>query len=229
MNNGKIHKEKINTKKKLSFNTLNKKTEFQRSAEKVNLQKGRWHSSKLVVNFVPKLKPKKSFCKPTHFQLDDSEEKEEKKEKEQSLDLNIISSCDEGNSNDSSSNISSENEENDSDSEKEFEENHEDNDNDNEITSSAKNELNNNEYKGVKLKQNKKYKLDIYDKENEEKNNVISHKKENSSESDKIHQNIQDKNSFQDKETINTKNDFSLNENITILDIISIKDKKKEK
>jgi len=52
-------------------------------------------STKVVVNFVPTIKPKQSFCKPTFFNLNENKDSEPKKEKK-SFELEDISSCEEG-------------------------------------------------------------------------------------------------------------------------------------
>ena len=51
-------------------------------------------STKVVVNFVPTIKPKQSFCKPTFFNLNENKDSEAKKEKK-SFELEDISSCEE--------------------------------------------------------------------------------------------------------------------------------------
>ena len=52
------------------------------------------YSTKVVANFVPTIKPKQSFCKPTFFKLDENKDCETKKEKK-SFELEDISSCEE--------------------------------------------------------------------------------------------------------------------------------------
>ena len=52
------------------------------------------YSTKVVANFVPTIKPKQSFCKPTFFKLDENKDSENKKEKK-SFELEDISSCEE--------------------------------------------------------------------------------------------------------------------------------------
>ena len=92
-----------------------KKNTCQLNTDKYNLKKSfeqtkntnavRYYSTKLVINFVPKLKPRKSYCRPTHFQLNKDDNDNEK-----SFELDKISSCDdddEDESKDSSSLISS--------------------------------------------------------------------------------------------------------------------------
>ena len=80
---------------------------FIKNFEKVQKpKKQRYYSTKLAVSFVPTLKPKKSFRKPTFLQLDETEAKNENKENEKSFELEKISSCDENEDGDSS-NLSS--------------------------------------------------------------------------------------------------------------------------
>ncbi len=75
-----------------------------------NAQNRRWYSTKVISNFVPNLKPKKSFCKPTPFQLDGNSSN--KKENDNKFELDKISSCDEEESyQDSSSDFDSDIEE----------------------------------------------------------------------------------------------------------------------
>lgn len=92
-----------------------KKNTFQFEANQLNLHKKlgqlqkpkrqKCFSTKILINFVPKITPKKSFCKPTFFQLN----KDEENENEKSFELDKISSCSEmdDDSNDKSSSISS--------------------------------------------------------------------------------------------------------------------------
>ena len=70
-----------------------------------NAQSRRYYSTKIVSNFVPQLKPKKSFCKPTPFQLDEGSSIENDNDK--SFELDKISSCDEGDDSGQSSSLSS--------------------------------------------------------------------------------------------------------------------------
>ena len=90
-----------------------KKNTAQLNSDKYNLKKSfeqtknpkavRCFSTKLVINFVPKLKPRKSYCRPTHFQLNNDNNNNEK-----SFELDKISSCDDDDeSKDSSSLMSS--------------------------------------------------------------------------------------------------------------------------
>jgi hypothetical protein len=51
-------------------------------------------STKVIVNFVPTIKPKQSFCKPTFLNLNANKDSESKKEKK-SFELEDISSCEE--------------------------------------------------------------------------------------------------------------------------------------
>lgn len=68
---------------------FNLKKSFDKPQNKKNL---RCYSTKLFINFVPKITPKKSFCKPTFFQLN---EEEKKNENDKSFELAKIESCDE--------------------------------------------------------------------------------------------------------------------------------------
>ena len=78
----------------------NDKFNLKKSFEQTNNPKAvRCYSTKLVINFVPKLKPKKSFCRPTHLQLN----KDDDNENEKSFELDKISSCDDDESKNSSS------------------------------------------------------------------------------------------------------------------------------
>ncbi len=86
---------------------------FIKNFEKVQKpKKQRYYSTKLAVSFVPTLKPKKSFRKPTFLQLDETEAKNGNKENEKSFELEKISSCDENEDGDSSNLSSSDNESN---------------------------------------------------------------------------------------------------------------------
>ena len=95
------------TKVKKNTLKLNNKFDLSKNYESTKNAKAlRYYSTKIVINFVPQLKPKKSFLKPTFFQLN----KDDKDESEKSFELDKISSCDEvedNESNDSSSIISS--------------------------------------------------------------------------------------------------------------------------
>jgi hypothetical protein len=84
---------------KNNFN-LNKKFDVLQNA-----QSRRYYSTKIVSNFVPQLKPKKSFCKPTPFQLDEDSPIENDNDK--SFELDKISSCDEGEDSGQRSSLSS--------------------------------------------------------------------------------------------------------------------------
>ena len=79
-----------------------KKNTYQNKNENFNInnfekiqksKKPRFYSTKLIVSFVPRLKPKKSFCKPTFFQLNEKERNNKNEKK--SFELEKISSCDE--------------------------------------------------------------------------------------------------------------------------------------
>lgn len=87
--------------KKLSYQNQNIK-HFKNNFPiiKNNQKINKYHSTKLVVNFVPTIRPKKSFCKPTFFQLNQSS-LNEKQEDEKSFELDKISSCEEMDDSDS--------------------------------------------------------------------------------------------------------------------------------
>ena len=79
-----------------------KKNTYQNKNENFNInnfekikksKKPRFYSTKLIVSFVPRLKPKKSFCKPTFFKLNEKERNNKNEKK--SFELEKISSCDE--------------------------------------------------------------------------------------------------------------------------------------
>ena len=90
--------------KKNTFQLNNDKFNLRKSLDKTKNPKAlRCYSTKLVINFVPQIKPKKSFIKPTFFQLN----KDDKDENEKSFELDKISSCDEIDDDDESKNSSS--------------------------------------------------------------------------------------------------------------------------
>jgi hypothetical protein len=97
--------------KKHTFQKNNNKFDFKKSFDQMNKpKKQRYYSTKIIINFVPQIKPKKSFCKPTFFQLNKDENNNEN---DRSFELDKISSCDEIEdnesieSNESSSSLSS--------------------------------------------------------------------------------------------------------------------------
>ena len=96
--------------KKYTFQKNNNKFDFKKSFDQNKPKKQRYYSTKIIINFVPQIKPKKSFCKPTFFQLNKDENNNEN---ERSFELDKISSCDEIDdnesieSNESSSSLSS--------------------------------------------------------------------------------------------------------------------------
>jgi hypothetical protein len=96
--------------KKYTFQKNNNKFDFKKSFDQNKPKKQRYYSTKIIINFVPQIKPKKSFCKPTFFQLNKDENNNEN---ERSFELDKISSCDEIEdnesieSNESSSSLSS--------------------------------------------------------------------------------------------------------------------------
>ena len=69
--------------------------------------KSRCYSTKIVRDFVPQIRPKKSFCKPTFFKLDDNETKSIDNDNEKDFELDKISSCDDEEDDDESKNNSS--------------------------------------------------------------------------------------------------------------------------
>ena len=90
-----------NTSKKLTFlRPMNKKNTSIIQHQKLNLGhkiKGcynRSKSTKLLNNFVPQLKPKKSFCKPTFFQLDENNTNNQQNEKIKEIEEDYSSSDD---------------------------------------------------------------------------------------------------------------------------------------
>ena len=96
--------------KKYTFQKNNNKFDFKKSFDQNKPKKQRYYSTNIIINFVPQIKPKKSFCKPTFFQLNKDENNNEN---ERSFELDKISSCDEIDdnesieSNESSSSLSS--------------------------------------------------------------------------------------------------------------------------
>ena len=96
--------------KKYTFQKNNNKFDFKKSFDQNKPKKQRYYSTKIIINFVPQIKPKKSFCKPTFFQLNKDENNNEN---DRSFELDKISSCDEIEdnesieSNESSSSLSS--------------------------------------------------------------------------------------------------------------------------
>jgi hypothetical protein len=90
-------------------NNINLKKKF---GKLQNAQNRKCYSTKIISNFVPQLKPKKSFCNPTPFLLDDNSSKQNDKENDIKFELDKISSCDEEESDkDSSSSFASDIEE----------------------------------------------------------------------------------------------------------------------
>ncbi len=79
--------------KKLTFHEKDNKFILNKKFEKSIKPELRCYSTKLVSNFVPQLKPKKSFCKPTFFQLNENETKSDDENGDNLLDA--ISSCEE--------------------------------------------------------------------------------------------------------------------------------------
>ena len=80
--------------KKKSFQSKGNGTFFNKFQILKKNKKIQYYSTKVVANFVPTIKPKQSFCKPTFFKLDENKVCETKKEKK-SFELEDISSCEE--------------------------------------------------------------------------------------------------------------------------------------
>jgi hypothetical protein len=80
--------------KKKSFQSKGNGTFFNKFQILKKNKKIQYYSTKVVANFVPTIKPKQSFCKPTFFLLDEKKDCETKKEKK-SFELEDISSCEE--------------------------------------------------------------------------------------------------------------------------------------
>lgn len=81
--------------KKNTFHEKDNKFILKKSFEKsMKPPKIRCYSTKLVRDFVPRIKPKKSFCKPTFFQLNENETKTDD-ENDNKYELDAISSCEE--------------------------------------------------------------------------------------------------------------------------------------
>ena len=80
--------------KKNSFQSKGNGTFFNKFQILKKNKKIQYYSTKVVANFVPTIKPKQSFCKPTFFKLDENKDCETKKEKK-SFELEDISSCEE--------------------------------------------------------------------------------------------------------------------------------------
>jgi hypothetical protein len=84
--------------KKYTFQKNNNKFDFKKSFDQNKPKKQRYYSTKIIINFVPQIKPKKSFCKPTFFQLNKDENNNEN---DRSFELDKISSYDEIDDNES--------------------------------------------------------------------------------------------------------------------------------
>ena len=80
--------------KKLTFHEKDNKFILDKKFEKSIKPSNRFYSTKLVRDFVPHLKPKKSFCKPTFFQLNENETKSDD-ENGNNFELDVLSSCEE--------------------------------------------------------------------------------------------------------------------------------------
>lgn len=93
--NNEVNTFQRSSNKKNSYQTKGKVSFYNIQILKKN-KKIQCYSSKVVVNFVPTIKPKQSFCKPTFFKLDENKDSEPKKEKKE-FELEDISSCEEEN------------------------------------------------------------------------------------------------------------------------------------
>lgn len=222
--------------KKNTFQLNNSKFELKKSFDQTkNPHAIRCFSTKLVINFVPQLKPKKSFCKPTFFQLN----KDENNENEKSFELDKISSCDEIDDDEESNNSSSLMSESSSDIESDKDENENNNKKDNKIESNFtlddnikkeddEQDLHNEDISYIKKKKkssvdeyenlgyNKK-KSKIMDETEEKDKNLIKNLRKEMSKI-KTKTNV---NKSKDTEEIinpNIKNDFDLGENNFNLD-----------
>lgn len=232
------------------------KLKLKNNFDKVNKgQSRRCYSTKTFSNFVPQIKPKKSFCKPTPFKLNDNPSNQNENESEKSFELDKISSCDEGEeSNRSSSLLSSsfENDEENNDNNKINEntvnekENNDEHKLDNGGDSASKKDDNDSSYEYEDITQEKK-ELEEKGKEKNDINNlknetpIITHK--NILRPKESHQNLKNdfclENNFDDENNNNNTKDFDINKkyylsqkkcifnnNITILDILSFRNKK---
>ena len=186
-------KEKDNFQSQNGFERVkNKKNTFQVKENHFDLKKdfesikrnykSRCYSTKILRDFVPQIRPKKSFCKPTFFKLNDNdiESKSIDDENEKDYGLDKISSCDEDEDDDESKNnsssISSSEAGMDEEEEKQNEFKLDKNLYDKNILSSLKEEENNSdedEYENLVFKKKKKHK-----KTEEEKSNLNNLRKE---------------------------------------------------
>lgn len=203
---------------KLSFAGENSLNKFGQKLPKIDKNKNmKSYSTKLAVNFVPTLYPKKSFCKPTFMQLNENHSIVEN-EKEDS-DLDFISSSnseyiDKSDSN-RSSEISISSEENDKEEEKKL-------DKEIQINNISEFGLNNKNYGKIEDNKNKQISEKKVFKEDEDKNtlNILgsecSNKKTNS---DEVDANKEKSNLIQNK--------ISSKKGLSILDILKNKNNKK--
>jgi len=252
-------KEKDNHQSQKNFqNTKDRKNTFKVKENHLDLKKdfesikrnykSRCYSTKILRDFVPQIRPKKSFCKPTFFKLDDSEI--------ESKSIDQISSCDEEDDDESknnSSSISSSEAGMDEEEEKENELKFENKLSGENILSSLKEEEEDNsdedEYMNLAFKKKKKHK-----KTEDEKTNLNNLRKEmskiksktivvKSKEMEEIIHHLNDnfelsvisrKNGYYDENTNKKENDINKlsiklghkDNNFSILDVLSIKNGK---
>ena len=172
-------------------------------------QKLRCYSTKLVRNFVPQIRPKKSFCKPTFFKLNDNDNDTKSIDNEdKKSELEEISSCEEveedsKNSSSLSSNEKDEEKDDDNDSKSDFSLDEKIRKNSPNYEHKAFKEDDNDEYENLTYKNKKK--------DNEEKNKLKNMRKEMS----KIKTKSIERKSKEMEETINSnlKESFDLDKN----------------
>ena len=63
--NAKLSRKKVKGKTKRIVNSNKLKNKYEIFNSEIN----KWNSSKNLINFVPRISPKKSYCKPTLFEL----------------------------------------------------------------------------------------------------------------------------------------------------------------
>ena len=243
-----------NKNKRLTFIELKLKNNFDKIDKD---QSRRCYSTKTLSNFVPQIKPKKSFCKPTPFKLNDNPSNQNENESDNSFELDKISSCEEGEESNRSSSLSSSNFKNDeqenNDLNNKINENivneKENNDKcklDNGGDSTSKKDNNDSSYECEDITQKKK-ELEEKEKEKNDINNPKNKKPiitpKNILRPKESHQNLKNdfclENNFDDENYNNNTKDFYINKkhylsqkkcifnnNITILDVLSFKNKK---
>ena len=216
--------------------------------------KSRCYSTKILRDFVPQIRPKKSFCKPTFFKLDDEiESKSIDNENGKDFELDKILSCDSEDDEDdeesknNSSSISSSEAGMDKEEEKENELNLD-------ISSSLKEEGENSdqdEYKNLAFKKKKKHKKNVEETNTNNFNNLRKEMSKirsrtivvKSKEMEEIFHHLNDdfklgisstKNSYYDENCNKKENDINKNSikfgnkdnNFSILDVLTIKNEK---